>query len=50
MSTCDKQELDFCYGFVRLKCDGNDSEVKVTLLPEISVEGTNSFVLVAIVN
>ena len=50
MSTCDKQELDFCYGFVRLKCDDNDSEVQVTLLPEISVEGTNSFVLVAIVN
>ncbi|XP_044178990.1 uncharacterized protein LOC114974816 [Acropora millepora] len=38
VSTCDKQELDFCYGFVRLKCDDNDSEVQVTLLPEISVE------------
>lgn len=50
VSTCDKQELDFCYGFVRLKCDDNDSEVQVTLLPEISVEGTNSFVLVAIAN
>ena len=50
LPTCEKQKLDFCYGFVRLKCDDNDSEVQVTLLPEINVEGTNSFVLVAIAN
>ncbi|XP_074622862.1 uncharacterized protein LOC141881089 isoform X3 [Acropora palmata] len=33
VSTCDKQKLDFCYGFIRLKCDDNDSEVRVTLFP-----------------
>ena len=50
LPTCEKQKLDFCYGFVRLKCDDNDSEVQVTLFPAINIEGTNSFVLVAIAN
>ena len=50
LPTCEKKKLDFCYGFVRLKCDDSDSEVQVTLFPAINVEGTNSFVLVAIAN
>ena len=50
VSTCDKQELDFCYGFIRLKCDYNDSEVQVTLFPASNHEGTYSFVLLAIAN
>ena len=50
--TCSNQELNFCYGFMRLHCDDNDSEIKVTLrFPAINDEGsTNSFVLVAIDN
>ena len=48
MSTYSNQELDIFYGFVRLRCDDNDSEVQVTLVPVINNEGTNSFVLVAL--
>ena len=50
MSACSDQELNFCYGFVSLCCDYNDSEVQVTLLPAINDEGKNSFVLAAIAN
>ena len=45
-----RQELDFCYGFMPLRCDDIDSEIQVTLFPAINDEGTNSFVLVAIAN
>ena len=50
VSTCSDQELKFCYGFVSLRCDDNDSEFQVTLLPAINYEGKNSFVLAAIAN
>ena len=50
VSTCSRQELDFCYGFMHLRCDDNDSEIQITFLPAFNYEGTNSFVLVAIAN
>ena len=49
-STCGKQELISCYGFMRLSCDDNDSEIQVALFPGINYEGTNSFVVVAMTN
>ena len=49
MSTCN-EELNICYGFVRLSCEDNDSEIQVTLAPTIYDEGTNTFVLEAIAN
>ena len=50
VSTCSNQEFDFCYGFLHLRCDENDSEIQVTLVSAITDEGTNSYVLVAIAN
>ena len=35
---------------MHLRCDDNDSEIQVTLFSAINDEGTNSFVLIAIVN
>ncbi|XP_074622410.1 uncharacterized protein LOC141880775 [Acropora palmata] len=34
VSTCN-EELNICYGFVRLSCEDNDSEIQVTLAPTI---------------
>ena len=50
VSTCGKQELNSCYGFMRLGCDDNDSEIQVSLLSVINDEGTNSFIVVAMTN
>ena len=47
-STCSNEGLNICYGFVRLSCEDDDSEIQVTLAPTIYDEGTNSFVLEAI--
>ena len=51
VSTCGKQERNSCYGFMRLGCDDNDSEIQVSrLFPPINDEGRNSFVVVAMAN
>ena len=50
VSTFGKQELNSCYGFMRLSCDDNDGEIQVSLFPGINDEGTNSFVKVAMTN
>ena len=50
VSTCGKKELNSCYGFMRLSCEDDDSEIQVSLFPEINDEGTNSFVVVATPN
>ena len=50
VSTCGKQELNSCYGFMRLSCEDDNSEIQVSLFPEINDEGTNSFVVVAMAN
>ena len=50
VSTCGKQELNSCYGFMRLSCEDDNSEIQVSLFPEINDEGTNSFVVVAMTN
>ena len=42
VSTCSSRELDIFYGFVRLRCEDNDREIQVTLVPAITDEGTNS--------
>ena len=42
MSTYSSRELDIFYGFVRLRCEDNDREIQVTLVPAITDEGTNS--------
>ena len=49
VSTCGKQELNSCYGFVRLSCEEDDSQIEVSF-PGINDEGTNSFVVVAMTN
>ena len=46
MSRCSNEGFSICYGYVRLRCEENDSEIQVTLAPAIYDEGTNSFVLV----
>ena len=46
MPRCSNEGLNIFYGFVRLRCEDNDSEIQVTLAPATHVEGTNSFVLV----
>ena len=50
MSTRSNQNLNFCYGFMRLHCEEKDSEIQVTLFSVVNDEGTNSFVLVGIDN
>ncbi|XP_067020800.1 uncharacterized protein [Acropora muricata] len=42
VSTCSRQELDFCYGFMHLRCGDNDSEIQVTLFPAINDEAASS--------